>query len=223
MSGPAAGETRRIRSYYGKASWRWSQGRDLLLAERRQRLEQLVAACFGRVADLRICDVGCGGGSDLARWSDLGVPAWRLFGTELVAERAEAARRALPRASIATVNGFDIPYPDHSVDVVTASLVLSSIVDAAGRRALLAEMRRVAGPTGLIAIYDFRVRKPWNRNVVAISRRELAAALGAPSEEHRLGPFLPLLDVALKLPPPLRGAAIKLLPRTHRLWIWRPA
>jgi hypothetical protein len=81
-------------------------------------------------------------------------------------------------------------------------------------------MRRVTRDGGLLAIYDFRVRKPWNRNVVAISGSELAATLGPPDAEYRLGPFLPLLDLALRLPRWLRAPAIGLLPRTHRLWVW---
>ena len=113
------------------------------------------------------------------------------------------------------------PFPDDSFDLVSASLVLSTIRDRSGRAALLAEMSRVTRAGGLLAIYDFRVRKPWNRNVVAMSGSELAAALGPPNSEFRLGPFLPLLDPALKLPGGLRGPTIGLLPRTHRLWVWK--
>ena len=220
MADPTTGETDRIRSYFGEASWRRSAGRDLLVAERRELLEKLVRESLPPIAELSVCDVGCGGGADLERWRSLGVAEERLFGTELVAERAEVARGTVPRASIARVGDFEIPFPDRSFDLVTASLVLSSIRDPVGRRELLAEMWRVTDDGGMVAVYDFRVRKPWNRNVVAMSGRELGATLGQPTAELRLAPLLPLLDLALRLPATPRAALVALLPRTHRLWIW---
>lgn len=220
MADPTTREADRIRSYFGKASWRSSAGRDMLGTERRQLLERLVRDHLPPLDELTVCDVGCGAGSDLEHWRSIGVSEERLFGTELVDQLAQAARDTLPRASVARVEGFEVPFPDRSFDVVTASLVLSSIRDDAGRRRLLDEMRRVARPGGLLAIYDFRVRKPWNRNVVAMSRAELAATLGLPDAEYRLAPFLPLLDVALRLPAAPRAALVALLPRTHRLWTW---
>ncbi len=220
MADPTTGEAQRIRSYFGEASWRPSGGREMLVAERRQLVEQLVRATLPPFATLTVCDVGCGRGSDLERWRSLGVAEERLFGTELLDDRAEAARRALPGASIAQVEGFEIPFPDGSFDLVTASLVLSSIRDRAGRAALVAEMWRVTRPGGMLAIYDFRWRKPWNRNVLAVSGSELAAALRPPNGEYRLAPFLPLLDAALKLPGPLSAGLVGGLPRTHRLWAW---
>ena len=221
MADPTTGEAHRIREYFNEASWRPSGGREMLVAERRRLVEQLVRATLPPFSQLTVCDVGCGRGSDLERWRALGVAEERLFGTELIDERVQAARRALPRASIAPVEGYEIPFPDDSFNLVSASLVLSTIRDRSGRAALLAEMSRVTRAGGLLAIYDFRVRKPWNRNVVAMSGSELAAALGPPDAEIRLGPFLPLLDPALKLPGGLRGPTIGLLPRTHRLWVWK--
>lgn len=223
MADPTTGEAHRIRSYFGEASWRPSGGREMLVAERRQLVEQLVRATLPPLARLTVCDVGCGRGWDLERWRSLGVAEDRLFGTELVDERADAARRALPAASIARVEGFEIPFADGSFDLVTASLVLSSIQDPAGRQALLAEMWRVTRKGGLLAVYDFRWRKPWNRNVLAVSGAELASALRTPDAEYRLAPFLPLLDLSLRLPAAARSALVRVLPRTHRLWAWTRA
>lgn len=222
MNRSAADEARRIRAYFGDASWTWTPGRDVLVAERREIVEGLVAS-RERIESLTICDVGCGTGSDLVRWSALGVPGAHLFGTELNAEAARKAEASVPGSTVARVNDFSIPYPDRSFDVVTVSLVLSTVIDPAGRRALLTEIRRVARPDGIVAIYDFRVRKPWNANVRAVRRAELVDVLGPPTKEHRLAPLLPLLDVALRLPEPLRRVLIGLLPRTHRLWVWARA
>ena len=224
MADPAAREADRIRSYFGETTWRASGGRDALVAERRQLTEHLAREKLGPFGELAVCDVGCARGWDLEHWRSLGVREERLFGTELIDDRVEVARRSLPRATIARVDGFEIPFPDGSFDLVTATLVLSSIRDRAGRRRLLAEMWRVTRAGGLLAVYDFRVRKPWNSNVAAITRAELASTIGSPHAEYPLAPFLPLLDVALRLPGAFRAAVVRLLPRTHRLWTWtRPA
>lgn len=220
MSSAAADEAERIRRYYADASWRPGTGRDLLVRERRDALERILKRQFSDLAGLRICDVGCGSGADLAHWSAAGVRATQLFGTELQAARAEAARRAVPGAAIAVVDGFDISLPDDSVDLVTANLVLSSVLDASARAHLLAEMFRVVRAGGMVAVYDFAVRKPWNRNVVAIGRRELERSMGPAAFTVRLAPFLPILEYVLKLPSPLRSIGVGLLPRTHRLWVW---
>lgn len=220
MVDPSTPEAQRIRSYFGEASWRASAGREALVAERRGLVELLVQEKLPPLRELAICDVGCGAGSDLEHWRSLGVAEERLSGTELVAERAEAARRSVPRGTVARVDGFELPFPDGSFDLVTASLVVSTIHNRADRHRLTSEMGRVTRAGGLLAIYDFRIRKPWNRNVVAVSGSELSDALGPPDATYRLAPFLPLLDLALKLPRVLREPAANLLPRTHRLWVW---
>lgn len=215
-----ARETDRIRAYFRDASSRRTVGREWIVNERRTLVERLVRERLPPMDRLAVCDVGCGGGGDLERWQALGVPPQGLYGTELARDRAEGARRAVPGGSIAEVSDFVIPFAAGSFDLVTANLVLSSILEPARRRELLREMRRVARPGGLIAVYDFRVRKPWNQNVVAITPHELSEVLGKPTSVDRLGPFLPLLDFALKLPAPVGDAVIQMLPRTHRLWTW---
>lgn len=221
MAERAADEAQRIESYFGNASWRPTDGALFLVAERRALTEKLVSKLGVPIERLSVCDVGCGDGGDLERWAALGVPEERLTGTELVRDRAEHARRAVPGATITRVRGFELPFADASFDLVTASLVVSSVLDAAGRRALVAEMWRTTRPGGLLAIYDFRIRKPWNRHVAAVTTGELARILTEPTRTHRLAPFLPALNLALRLPGPLRGAVIAVLPRTHRLWVWR--
>jgi len=217
----APDEANRIRAYYRNASWVASPGRRFLVAEWREQIEAMVATLGIGAGSLRVCDVGCGTGSDLQRWNQLGVPQRQLSGTELIPERAEAARRALPEASVEFVSGFAVPFPDTAFDLVTASLVFSTVLDPAGRRSLAAEMRRVAAPGGLIAIYDFRIRKPWNRHVRAVTDRDLTAVLGDPWMRVAVSPFLPLLDIALRLPPRVARSLVRVLPRTHRIWVWR--
>jgi len=169
----------------------------------------------------RILDVGCGTGGDLAYWRDQGVSADRLSGTEILPDRAAAAAELLPGATIVPVDGFTLPFEDDAFELASASMVLSSILEDAARARLFGEMLRVTSAGGLVAIYDFRVRKPWNPSVVAMNRARVAA-LGTPPDAARpAAPFLPMLPAVLRLPSVLRKPALRALPRTHVLYLWR--
>jgi ubiquinone/menaquinone biosynthesis C-methylase UbiE len=161
-------ESDRIRDYFRSAKWRASPGREYLMGERTALLRAVVGDFDVDVTRLRICDIGCGGGGDLVAWEELGVPGSSLAGTELVEERAEIARRRLPEADIHVVDGFDLPFDSASFDVSTVSLVLSTIRSPSHRAHLLKEIARVTRPDGLVLLYDFVIRKPWNRNVDAV-------------------------------------------------------
>lgn len=213
------GSEGQIRDYFTENEWTPTPGGRFLAAERFAILSRL-GTSIAAPEDLEICDVGCGAAGDLVSWRDAGVSESRLHGTELVPSRAEAARAALPEADIHLVDGFNVPLASASVKFCTASLVLSSIRDGAARRRLLAEMARVTAPGGRVAVYDFRVRKPWNRNVVAISDRMLADAWRRPDVIIKAAPFLPILELALRLPRAVGRPLIALLPRTHRVWSW---
>lgn len=214
-------EVDRIRDYFGSARWRSSRGRAYLAEERRGLLHDVVGDLGLPFADIAVCDIGCGTGTDLIQWRDSGVRESQLAGTELIAGRAEFARKALPAADIRLVEGFDLPFPSGGFDVCSAALVFSSVLPEAWRRRLISEMARVTRPGGVVIVYDFVIRKPWNRNVTAVSSRQLRR-LWRPADHRRpAAPFLPALDLALQLPPQVRGPLIAALPRTHRMWVWR--
>lgn len=87
-----------------------------------------------------------------------------------------------------------MPYPDASFDVATASTVLSSVLDAAIRKEILAEMRRVVRGGGLVVVYDFVIRNPRNRSVIAMPTSRLAEAAGMPPDgSERLSPLVYLV------------------------------
>jgi ubiquinone/menaquinone biosynthesis C-methylase UbiE len=191
--------------------------------ERRALLQRLADDLSGRdPAQMAVCDVGCGSGSDLAYWRDLGVEEARLAGTELLADRAAAARAALPAADIRLVDSYELPFDSNQFALTTASLVFSLIKSAEDRAQLFREMSRVTEPGGAVAIYDFRVRKPTNREVVALTAPRVRALSGShPDAVWSAGPFLPLLPLALAMPPPVGTLLLRALPRTHALYAWR--
>ena len=183
-----------------------------------------VRTFVGRDASsISICDVGCGRGDDLRFWREAGVPANALAGTEAVAENARQAGLAIEGADVRLVDSFELPFEDGQFLVTTASLVLSTILDPALRRLLFQEMVRVTAPGGAVLVYDFRVRKPTNRNVAAMDRRRTALLGASPDATWRAAPFLPALPMVVRMPRWLRRLAMPLLPRTHVLYVWRRA
>jgi hypothetical protein len=72
----------------------------------------------------------------------------------------------------------------------------------------------------MVLVYDFRIRKPTNRSVVALDGQRLRE-LGEPfSSAQPAAPLLPLLGPILRLPERIRRPLIAFLPRTHMLWTW---
>ena len=102
-----------------------------------------------------VLDVGCGPGTvtvDLARR----VAPGRVVGVDLAPEvvaRAEHDARAAGALDVefAVADLFALPFADASFDVVHAHQVLQHVHDPV---AALAEMRRVAGPVGLVAVRE---------------------------------------------------------------------
>jgi ubiquinone/menaquinone biosynthesis C-methylase UbiE len=212
----------RIREFFDRrgAVQTWQRGRDYLTAERHTLLGHVADGMGKQFSAISVLDVGCGNGTDLAYWRDAGVPATSLAGTELIPERAAAARRLLPGASIVDAQDVDLPFPDEKFDVTSASLVFSLIRNEAMRIRLFDEMWRVTRQEGRVVVYDFVVRRPTNNSVTAMTARRISALGRTPSERISAGPFLPLLPTALRLPSPLRSPVLRLLPRTHAFHVW---
>lgn len=225
---PADGEvSERIRAVYNERARRPAQGRHVaeayrrLNADRRRRTMRLLGQLLPGVAHPRLLDVGCGGGLDLAAFRDAGWPVDRLAGTDLMADRVAIARERVPDVDIHLSDGTDLPWPDSTFDVVTAVTVLSSIRDRPTQRALAREMARVTRQGGVVLVYDFVVRKPGNRDVVALPMRALCDLLGKPTGSLRLSPMLYAIAAGAAVHPKLADLAERVAPPTHRLTFWR--
>lgn len=110
----------------------------------------------GLRAGLRVLDVGCGTGN-LLRTTGRTHPEVELAGLDPDPKALGRARRKAARAGVAVrlERGFAqaLPYPDGSFDRVFSSLMLHHL-DTAVKDELLAEVRRVLRPDGVLVLAD---------------------------------------------------------------------
>jgi ubiquinone/menaquinone biosynthesis C-methylase UbiE len=120
------------------------------------RLHQLMIGLADAQPGMRVIDIGCGTGNLLVA---LGRqrPGLDLAGLDpderALARAARRSRRA--RLSVDWRRGFaqELPYPDGSVDRVFSSLMLHHLDDSS-KDELLAEVRRVLRPDGVLVLAD---------------------------------------------------------------------
>lgn len=147
-----------------------------------------------------VLDAGCGDGAVLRDLLRYGAETGSLHGIDLLPDRIERAREALPGARVEVGDLQQIPYPDAAFDLVLAFTLLSSVTDAAARSRVAAELLRVTKPGGLVVVYDFWTN-PFNRDVRPLTRgalRELFAGHRIDFYGATLAP--PLARALLKLP-----------------------
>ena len=137
-----------------------------LVQERQRWICRGLAARGWSPAELRLVEVGCGGGGNLLEWLRLGVPAAQITGSELLPERLAAARAVLP-AGVRLVAGdaAALDIAPGSQDLVMQSTVFSSILDDAVQQRLADAMWHWLRPGGAVLWYDFIVDNPRNRDV----------------------------------------------------------
>ena len=105
---------------------------------------------------LRVLDVACGTGR-LLRMLGAALPTEaKLFGVDLSPHYIARAREVLPRdldVSLICDNAERLPFLDASFDVVTSVYLLHEVPPEVRTR-VLAEMRRVVRPGGLVVVAD---------------------------------------------------------------------
>ena len=139
----------------------------------RHTLALLKKHAFTSLADKKILDIGCGNGIPLQRFLSYGAMPQNLSGIDLLPARIEHAQRLNPAIDWRVASAHQLPYPDASFDLVTLSVVFSSILNRPLRRYVADEAWRVCKPNGLILYYDFMYSNPRNPAVEGISRQEM--------------------------------------------------
>lgn len=205
----------RLRRYYARI-------RAVEERAHRRRLDRTIAFLdgLGPRDRIRVLDLGCGTGRDLAYLAEHGFR--RLAGVDLLSASLSEARTRVRAAALALANGAELPFADGAFDAVLQTTALSSIVDPGVRARVAAEIARVTRPGGLIVSYDMRVVRDRNPRLVGIGRAEVARLFGAFGS---LSLELEGLDlgIASRLPGPLRALAsrVPLLLRAYRTVVSR--
>lgn len=174
-------EAARVRAAYARRArlglddrYAYWEPANLLIYQSRERalLSALRHARLLPLTGRRILDAGCGNGAVLYDLPRYGATFEDLHGIDLLPERVEQARRLLPGAHVEVGDVQSLPYENASFDLVLAFTLLSSVIDEAARRRVVAELLRVVKPDGVVLVYDFRVN-PFNRDVKALPRDQL--------------------------------------------------
>lgn len=99
-----------------------------------------------------ILDVGCGYGRTLAQLADLGYH--RLVGVDTAAGMIARGRRLHPDLDLRVIAPGPLPFPDVSFGAAFLVAVLTCIPADDDQRALVAEIRRVLRPGGVLYVSD---------------------------------------------------------------------
>ena len=144
-----------------------------------QEIERRMLAALRRHGKLplesqRILEIGCGNGYWLREFIKWGARPANLTGVDLQADRlAQARRLSPPEMKFIGTNAAQLEFADQSFDIVLQATVFTSMLDAALKRNVAAEMLRVLRPSGIVLWYDFRVNNPRNPDVRGVGRREI--------------------------------------------------
>lgn len=186
------------------------------------RIVKAVSETLGPIHGRSVLDIGCGDGTWLKLFRELG--ASKLAGIELRSKPYAAAVRNIAIAELICGSAHHLPWPDAQFDIVSQFVVFTSILDQTLKQRIAAEMLRVLKPSGLILWYDFRVNNPRNPQVRGIGRAEIDSLF--PFCDIRLHSLIlapPLASIVVPRSPRL-ASALERVPflRTHYLGLIRP-
>jgi len=144
------------------------------LQDRERRVLASLRRLGLRLTETRVLEVGCGTGAwirDLIKW---GVPPENIWAVDLLPDSvAEAQHRCAAGVHLECGSATSLPFAPTNFDLVLQSTMFSSILEPTVRRAVAAEMLRVARPGGVILWYDFHMSNPWNADVRGVGRDEI--------------------------------------------------
>lgn len=115
-------------------------------------LREMAARIADPKSGMRVLDIGCGTGAQLAIYQEAGC---EVYGIDLSQPMLSIARTKLSDQAVLT-NGdaTKMPFPDHAFDLVISSLFLHQL-DAGVRSVALEEAKRVVHSDGRILLVDF--------------------------------------------------------------------
>jgi SAM-dependent methyltransferase len=136
-------------------------------------------------------DVGCGTGALATRLAGVG---YAMTGVDPSEGMLEVLRTRAPEVDAVRGSGTSLPFADDSFDLVLSVAVMHHIADPGDVLRTLAEMVRVAKPSGRVLVWDHNPRNPYWKSLMArvpqdtgeerlIAEHELLAGLRAAGAE----------------------------------------
>lgn len=112
--------------------------------------------------ELHVLDVGCGNGSSLLTFLQLGFSLENISGVDVQAERIEEGKRRYPGLDVRAADGRSLPFADEIFDIVTESTMFVSLSDETIAMPIADEMCRVTKRGGFLLLRDWTtpLRKP---------------------------------------------------------------
>lgn len=186
----------------------------------------LMASSLGPPENLKLLEIGCGAGSQLRRFLNLGFSPDKIMGCDLLEQRIAQARQRLPeQIKLFQADALKLEIPDQTFDIVFQSTVFSSILSDEYRSALAERMWRLVRPGGGVLWYDFIYNNPSNPDVRGISLSEVKRLFPQtiqwwvrrmtllPPLARLVDPISPLLYNFLSLFPFLRSHILVWIPK----------
>jgi ubiquinone/menaquinone biosynthesis C-methylase UbiE len=129
------------------------------------------------LGDMKILDVGCGGGTLLRYLYDFGAKPRDCFGIDVLEDTLQVAKELSPNVGFFVASAACLPFADETFDLVFQSLVFTSVLDPEIKRTIASEVLRVLKRGGRFVWYDFTYDNPQNPNVKGVGRREIRELL----------------------------------------------
>jgi SAM-dependent methyltransferase len=149
--------------------------------------------------DAAILDYGCGYGRICAKLADAGYQ--HVTGVDISAHMIERGRALFPSMDLRRIAGTALPFAAEAFDACLLFAVLTCVPTDAGQQALIAELRRVLRPGGILYVSDYPLQTDARnqeryRAFAAVYRRFGVFRLpdGATLRHHDMGWIHALLD-----------------------------
>ncbi|MEJ2618118.1 MAG: class I SAM-dependent methyltransferase [Ignavibacteriaceae bacterium] len=146
---------------------------------RKQELERNLIKILSKyflydLSELKLLEIGCGQGSNLLKFIELGFKPENLFGNELLQERVIKAKKILPsEVKIIEGDALNLKFESGTFDIIFQSTVFSSIINEEFKKRLAEKIYDLLKPGGGVLWYDFIYNNPNNTDVKGISKRSI--------------------------------------------------
>tara|TARA_B100001057_G_scaffold63877_2_gene57446 strand:+ start:4638 stop:5342 length:705 start_codon:yes stop_codon:yes gene_type:complete len=186
-------------------NYSWFQADVCLYRQERDRvmLNLLKRQELTDLSKLDIFEVGCGFGDNILNLIKLGAKPDRIWGSDILINRIEAAKRRLPDAvNLFIEDSSENNSKDNSYDLVIQFTVFSSILSDKIQSELASNLINQLRKGGYVLWYDFIYSNPKNKSVRGVSKTRI----------KELFPNTEILFKKVTLAPPLGRALVRHLP-----------